>query len=734
MNPYQARAFIEQVMSSPNIYLAQMLVDANVAQLDSTFFQVLEAMIQEADRQGQFGSNLFSPNMPGVVADYLINSHAQKDQRAQGLRMLYQYAASKRQTNPAATSGATAPEFSPLEITCSGCGRTYPVICPGFGVHAASATVVATPQGGACTLCGAQFTYVTCACGALTYLNSPQNEPASAPSIRERGPATDAQSSAFRETAFNQSPSNTDASNLGDDDNFKELFGELQGLYTQEKSSGNMDDARQAGLDSLMQRLGDMINSDRPDKSLEEMTRDRGKLDNLMTEMLTRIKKPSLPGPELPERSRAEKVFQLLQERKAFIASENMKSRKSDGEASVAIDLFARLARLSTKIHQTQGDEQKLLGLETDQARQIVNEVRLFARRHYITLTQPDWSRGNICLDPNLIFVSAPDNVRMLVEGTARNRKLTVNPASRVGMELDEFRWQDLRAASLAVFDISERSPQVFYELGIALVLGTELLIIAEKNANIPFDVAQEVHLYDDLYGLRDFLSTQLEDSIYGLQSSGSEGSSLAATVAYAERLAAAAEADGLTKVALDSLRKVASDPIAVPDALQLLNNYLQSLAHIILYPRWPGCYPDTDEPRCFIVMPFDKKLDRAYQFIEEMCHQAKPTVTAVRGDVAEEGEIIKSIWDEIGRATHVTVDLTGFNPNVCLELGIANALGRNTLLIGREGTDQQLKEMLPNVAKRRCHTYPANPATKPQFVKEVTRFLKKKILTTARP
>ena len=45
MNPYQARAFIEQVMSSPNIYLAQILVDANVAQLDSTFFQVLEALI-----------------------------------------------------------------------------------------------------------------------------------------------------------------------------------------------------------------------------------------------------------------------------------------------------------------------------------------------------------------------------------------------------------------------------------------------------------------------------------------------------------------------------------------------------------------------------------------------------------------------------------------------------------------------------------------------------------------
>jgi len=124
--------------------------------------------------------------------------------------------------------------------------------------------------------------------------------------------------------------------------------------------------------------------------------------------------------------------------------------------------------------------------------------------------------------------------------------------------------------------------------------------------------------------------------------------------------------------------------------------------------------------------MPFDEKLDPAYRFIEQMCAKAKPEVVAVRGDVAEEGEIIKSIWEEIGRATHITVDLTGFNPNVCLELGIANALGRNTLLVGREGTDKKLSEMLPSVAKRRCHTYPADPAGKPLFVREVAKFLAK--------
>jgi hypothetical protein len=77
-----------------------------------------------------------------------------------------------------------------------------------------------------------------------------------------------------------------------------------------------------------------------------------------------------------------------------------------------------------------------------------------------------------------------------------------------------------------------------------------------------------------------------------------------------------------------------------------------------------------------------------------------------VRGDRALGQEIIASIWDELCRATHVTVDLTGFNPNVCLEAGIAHALGRPTLLIGEAGTARQLGAELPGLAKWRCHEY----------------------------
>jgi len=68
-------------------------------------------------------------------------------------------------------------------------------------------------------------------------------------------------------------------------------------------------------------------------------------------------------------------------------------------------------------------------------------------------------------------------------------------------------------------------------------------------------------------------------------------------------------------------------------------------------------------------------------------------------------------------------VDLSGFNLNVCLELGIADTIGRRTLLIGEQGTERHLKDALPGVAKRRCLTYSGDPKGSPQFAAGLQKF-----------
>jgi len=84
----------------------------------------------------------------------------------------------------------------------------------------------------------------------------------------------------------------------------------------------------------------------------------------------------------------------------------------------------------------------------------------------------------------------------------------------------------------------------------------------------------------------------------------------------------------------------------------------------------------------CFVLMPFDKKLDAIYAkyikstFIDHNweCRRAD--------EVYEPREIINLIWEQILRADLIVADLTGRNANVFYELGYAHALGKNTVLI----------------------------------------------------
>lgn len=49
--------------------------------------------------------------------------------------------------------------------------------------------------------------------------------------------------------------------------------------------------------------------------------------------------------------------------------------------------------------------------------------------------------------------------------------------------------------AAIVVCDLSDRNPNVFYETGIAHTLGREVILIAQSEEDIPFDVAAIRHI-----------------------------------------------------------------------------------------------------------------------------------------------------------------------------------------------------------------------------------------------
>ncbi|MCP4982949.1 MAG: hypothetical protein GY935_20940 [Gammaproteobacteria bacterium] len=76
----------------------------------------------------------------------------------------------------------------------------------------------------------------------------------------------------------------------------------------------------------------------------------------------------------------------------------------------------------------------------------------------------------------------------------------------------------------------------------------------------------------------------------------------------------------------------------------------------------------------------------------------------------------IQSIWDEICRASHVLVDLTNFNNNVAIELGIAHCMGKSILVVGQTDTE---KNLFSEISKLRIHPYSADELGKLQTIIE---------------
>ena len=93
-----------------------------------------------------------------------------------------------------------------------------------------------------------------------------------------------------------------------------------------------------------------------------------------------------------------------------------------------------------------------------------------------------------------------------------------------------------------------------------------------------------------------------------------------------------------------------------------------------------------------------------------------------MRGDRVLDPDVIRSIWKELNLASHVLVDLTDFNLNVTLELGIADALGGQTLIVGQ---GDAVDRLFATIAKRRFQRY--EQASGAELRDQVVQFLSHK-------
>ena len=93
-------------------------------------------------------------------------------------------------------------------------------------------------------------------------------------------------------------------------------------------------------------------------------------------------------------------------------------------------------------------------------------------------------------------------------------------------------------------------------------------------------------------------------------------------------------------------------------------------------------------EDLCFVLMPFRPSFDRLYK--EKM----KPTVEACgfkclrSDDLFSPTPILEDIWIHICRSKIIVADVTGRNPNVFYEIGIAHTVGKPVIIITQDRAD----------------------------------------------
>jgi hypothetical protein len=105
--------------------------------------------------------------------------------------------------------------------------------------------------------------------------------------------------------------------------------------------------------------------------------------------------------------------------------------------------------------------------------------------------------------------------------------------------------------------------------------------------------------------------------------------------------------------------------------------------------------YPITDErPRkkgtlrpCFVAMPYRPKWFEAVMQTILNAGTATGFDCIVSLEMATAGKIEDQIWDQLRRAEAVIADLTGSNPNVYYEVGLAHALGKRIIFITQDDT-----------------------------------------------
>lgn len=423
-----------------------------------------------------------------------------------------------------------------------------------------------------------------------------------------------------------------------------------------------------------------------------------------------------------PDGSRATELVELNWRLRRYLLEEMNRPQKGEEESQEALDLSVRASRVDRRIYEAGADNMRAMTVEKEELRPLAFEIRNFSARMHTMMARPVWRFANVPGDTNAVFYSGPAKERLSIAAACRRLGFEVMAEAR-GESFASARWKQLQKAATAVFDLRAMDgpdmAAVTYELGIALTLGRPVVVLVAEDQTIPFDVDIDPVVVTG--GPEDYavLASAIDQSVvwtYPRARSNASPITLEYVISKYPRPQKNVYVDQTLRM-LSELRK-APDPLAVTRTLTKLTDYLNDGETILINPWWSPVYPHENKLRLFHVMPFRPEwADRVTAVTRKLCND---DVDYVRGDEVDEPNVIRSIWEEIARATHVLVDLTGFNANVALELGIVHTLGKKVLMVGQ---GDPKAHVFQSISKFRVQSYEIKRLDE-TLGKEVSKFL----------
>jgi hypothetical protein len=90
----------------------------------------------------------------------------------------------------------------------------------------------------------------------------------------------------------------------------------------------------------------------------------------------------------------------------------------------------------------------------------------------------------------------------------------------------------------------------------------------------------------------------------------------------------------------------------------------------------------NPNENICFVMMPFGNEHDKRYDFIYKPAIESLEFNSKRADNLYRPSPIIKDIWEYINKSKILLADITGLNPNVMYELGLAHAIAKPVIII----------------------------------------------------